>query len=266
MKIKNIIITAVLVSMVGLLFYGAVTWTQAKSNSGYHQSNQGYGNSGNEGFAGGHQNDVSTSQSRGRNSKRSTDEVVISSGTLTQAEKDALLFMYEEEKLARDVYTALYEQWGLSVFQNIIASEQAHMDSVKTLLVHYSLSEPAAQSPGVFTNQDLQALYDQLIAKGKLSTTDAVLVGGAIEEIDILDLRERISLTDKQDIEQTFNNLMNGSISHLNAFAQNYQNITGLTYTPQYMTMDEYQSLSTENGNGQGRGSGGGYRGGKPHN
>jgi hypothetical protein len=138
------------------------------------------------------------------------------------------------------------------------------MDSVKTLLVHYSLSEPVAQSPGVFTNQDLQALYDQLIAKGKLSTTDAVLVGGAIEEIDILDLRERISLTDKQDIEQTFNNLMNGSINHLNAFAQNYQNITGLTYTPQYMTMDEYQSLST--GNGQGRGSGGGYRGGKPHN
>jgi len=264
MKIKNIIIATVLVSIVSLLFYGAVTWTQAKSNSGYNQSNHGYGNAGNEGYAGDHQNGLSASQSRGRNSERSTDKVAVSSGTLTQAEEDALLFMYEEEKLARDVYTALYEQWGLSVFQNIIASEQAHMDSVKTLLVHYGLSEPVAQSPGVFTNQDLQALYDQLIAKGKLSTTDAVLVGGAVEEIDILDLRDRISLTDKPDIEQTFNNLMNGSINHLKAFAQNYQIITGLTYTPQYMTMDEYQSLSTENG--QGKGSGGGYRGGKPHN
>lgn len=261
MKIKNIIIVAVLVSMVGLLLYGAVTWTQAKSNTDYNQAKHGYGNSENGDNAVNHSKDISISQPRGRNSERSSDLITDVTGTLTQAEEDALFYMYEEEKLARDVYTALYEQWELPVFQNIIASEQAHMDSVKTLLVRYGLSEPASQIPGVFTNQDLQALYDQLITKGKLSTTDAILVGGAIEEIDILDLRERISLTDKPDIKQTFTNLMNGSINHLNAFAQNYQKITGLTYTPQYMTMDEYQSLFTENG--QGKGSGGGYRGGR---
>lgn len=85
---------------------------------------------------------------------------------ITQAEKDGLLQMREEEKLARDVYTALYAQWQLPVFGNIIKSEQTHMDAVKNLLTTFGLPDPAANQPaGVFTNPELQALYDDLVAQ-----------------------------------------------------------------------------------------------------
>ncbi|MDK2464101.1 MAG: DUF2202 domain-containing protein, partial [Candidatus Korarchaeota archaeon] len=55
-------------------------------------------------------------------------------GDLAEEEIQGLLYMREEEKLARDVYLTLYEKWGLPIFQNIARSEQTHMDAVKTLL------------------------------------------------------------------------------------------------------------------------------------
>ncbi len=58
---------------------------------------------------------------------------------LSDAEKEALLYMREEEKLAHDVYVTLSSQWasslgGEDVFARIIQSELAHMDAVAGLL------------------------------------------------------------------------------------------------------------------------------------
>jgi hypothetical protein len=104
---------------------------------------------------------------------------------LTAAEAEGLIYMREEEKLARDVYLALYEQWGMPVFQNIAGSEQAHMDSVLMLLDQYELADPAAgKGAGEFTNPLFQSLYEQLAAQGGLSQADALKVGATIEELD----------------------------------------------------------------------------------
>lgn len=190
---------------------------------------------------------------------------------LSQAEADALLFMREEEKLARDVYAVLYQAWGLPVFENIQASEQMHMDSLKTLLDVYGLADPASAQAGVFTNPDLQALYDQLTAQGSLSIAEALKAGGAIEEIDILDLRQRLAETDNADIIQVYNNLLAGSENHLRAFVNNYERQTGEVYQPQYLSLEDYQTIvSVASGNGQanrggnGRRNGGGGGGGRP--
>jgi hypothetical protein len=43
----------------------------------------------------------------------------IATTDLSEAEAEGLSFMREEEKLARDVYLMLYEQWGIRIFQNI---------------------------------------------------------------------------------------------------------------------------------------------------
>ena len=75
---------------------------------------------------------------------------------------------------------------------------------------------------GVFENAELQSLYNQLIAQGSQSLEQALLVGGAIEEIDILDLQERLAQTDQADIQLVFESLLNGSTNHLNAFSSNY--------------------------------------------
>lgn len=41
---------------------------------------------------------------------------------LNLGETDGLIFMREEEKLARDVYIAMYDNWGQRVFNNILGS------------------------------------------------------------------------------------------------------------------------------------------------
>jgi hypothetical protein len=173
---------------------------------------------------------------------------------LTQEEIEALLFMREEEKLARDVYSALYELWGQPVFQNIATSEQKHMDAVKLLLDRYNLADPALE-PGSFSDPDLGALYDQLVAQGSVSLEEALKVGAAIEEIDILDLEERLAQTDKADIQRVFNSLKRGSYNHLNAFARVLSMRTGETYQPQHLSADAYAAIVTgQAGNGYSNG------------
>ena len=61
--------------------------------------------------------------------------------SLEQVNVDGLLWMREEEKLARDVYLTLADLWGLRPFTNIARSEQSHMDSVAFLLDRYDIAE-----------------------------------------------------------------------------------------------------------------------------
>jgi hypothetical protein len=201
-----------------------------------------------------------------------------STAELSQYEIEALLFMREEEKLARDVYLFLYELWGQPVFQNIAGSEQAHMDSVLGLINAYGLTDPAAAEAGRFTNTELQALYDQLVEQGSLSLADALRVGALIEEVDILDLEQRLAVTTNAQIVQAFNNLLRGSYNHLRAFVTNLERFAGDTYQPQMMSLEAYESAmssSLQSGgygsraganDGYGNGGGAGGRGNRGSN
>lgn len=165
-------------------------------------------------------------------------------GAPSEAEREGLLYMREEEKLAHDVYLALYQKWGLPIFQNIAAGEQTHGDSVKTLIERYGLQDPAADKPaGVLANETLQQLYDQLVAEGSQSAADALRVGAAIEELDILDLQARLSQTTRADIRTVYQNLLQGSGNHLRAFTSNLMQRTGETYQPRYLSPEAYQAI-----------------------
>jgi hypothetical protein len=191
-----------------------------------------------------------------------------STGDLSEAEAQGLLYMREEEKLARDLYTTFYTAWGLPIFQNIATSEQVHMDAVKVLLDRYGLADPAQTQPGVFTDPDLQALYDQLLASGSQSVGAALKAGGAVEEVDILDLQSCLEETDQADIQQVYTNLERGSENHLRAFVNTLLRQTGETYQPQYLSPEVYQAIldGTLPGSRQGWGNpgeGGGPGGGR---
>ncbi len=150
-------------------------------------------------------------------SETASPALSIVNSSLSAEEAASLLYMREEEKLARDVYNALYAVSGQPVFSNIAASEQTHMDAIKVLLDRYGLPDPAL-GPGQFSNPDLQALYDQLVAQGSRSLTDALKVGVAIEELDIRDLQTRMDQTDNADIQLVYSRLMIASNNHLQAF------------------------------------------------
>ena len=138
---------------------------------------------------------------------------------LSSIEKDGLIYMRLEEKLARDVYLTLGKTYNQKMFVNIPESEQRHMDAVKALLDKYEIADPVTDNEiGSFTNADFKKLYDNLVEKGQTSFKDAMLVGKEIEEMDIKDIVERIEQTDNPDIKSVYENLKQGSENHLRAF------------------------------------------------
>lgn len=138
---------------------------------------------------------------------------------LSQEERDGLIHMRIEEKLARDVYIVMGNLWNHKIFLNIQLSEQKHMEAVKKLLDKYSVPDPlTTDSVGVFPDPQFQLLYDQLIQQGSVSLQDALLAGKAIEELDIADLVYQLSFVDNPDIIKVYQNLKAASESHLAAF------------------------------------------------
>ena len=170
----------------------------------------------------------------------------IALGELSDEELTGLLLMREEEKLARDVYIALYDLHGLNVFNNISNSEQTHTDAVLALLERYDIADPVGTNElGVFTDQDLQMLYDTLVAAGTPSLMDALFVGAKIEELDIADIeRLKNEVVDNDDIVLVYDNLLMGSRNHLRAFDKQITN-NGWTYEPEFITQEQYDEIVT---------------------
>lgn len=148
---------------------------------------------------------------------------------LSQEERDGLIHMRIEEKLARDVYIVMGELWNHKVFLNIQLSEQKHMEAVKRLLDKYSVPDPlTTDSVGVFPDLQFQQLYDNYILQGTQSLNEALLVGKAIEELDIADLMFQLTFVDNPDIIRVYQNLKAASENHLAAFIKCLNVSTGL--------------------------------------
>ena len=158
-----------------------------------------------------------------------------------------LQYMREEEKLARDVYLVLYEEWGAQVFSNIAAAEQTHTDAVADKIEKYGLLDPVVDdSIGAFVNSFLLEKFYELVAKGQFSELEALMVGAFIEELDIIDLQEAIDETDESDIIELYSNLMRGSRNHLRAFVELIEEATGEEYTAQLLDQEVVDAIVSE--------------------
>lgn len=165
-------------------------------------------------------------------------------GELTIEDQDGLLWMREEEKLARDLYRTLGDHWDLQIFSNIASSELKHMDAVAELLELFGLQDPVGDlGVGQFSDPELQNLYDQLLKQGLQSVQEALMVGGAVEEIDILDLKGLLAVTEDESIRVVYENLLAGSENHLQSFSKVYLRQTGLVYEAQYLSSEELEQI-----------------------
>ena len=170
-----------------------------------------------------------------------TEEMLL---PLDYEEEQSLIYMREEEKLARDVYLTFYEQWEDTVFANIAESEQTHTDTIEDMLEKYGLPDPVVDDTiGVFVNSFLLEKYYELVAKGQVSELDALMVGAFIEELDIIDLQEAVDQTDEGDLEQLYSNLMRGSRNHLRAFAERIEEVTGEDYSAQLLDQEAVDAI-----------------------
>ena len=208
---------------------------------------------------------------------------------LTDAQKYALAYMWNEEKLAQDIYLALNDLWDQQTLYNIATnSEVRHEAAVEDLVqkydinitnlenyeIRYSEEELRALEPGKYAVPKIQELYDALYAKGSQSAQDALEVGCIVEVTDVDDLNRYIEIADgKEDLVETFEFLRSGSYNHYWAFDRALRSMgvndgccsLGEEYCK---TEEEYPSSNGQgngqgNGNGQNSGNGNGYRGGR---
>ncbi len=190
----------------------------------------------------------------------SLQNVFVETGDLKEGEMESLLKMKEEEKLARDVYYALYEKWGNIVFSRISNAENNHMNAIINLLKYYNSSDTIVGEVGVFYSAEVHALYNELVANGSISIEEALKTGAMIEEMDIKDLRDAIELTTNTNIIIVFENLERGSRNHLRSF-YNQLSALGIVYTPVFISQEDYDQIVNSpiekgkqyKGNGQGK-------------
>ena len=155
---------------------------------------------------------------------------------LTDDQKFTLAYMWNEEKLAKDLYLALNDVWPQATLSNIATkSETTHEAMVETLVAAYDINitnlvdyekayseeELLALAPGEFAIPKLQKLYDTLYADGAASAQDALEAGCKVEVTDINDLTAYIAVVDGvDDIVSTFESLRSDSQMHYGKFDQ----------------------------------------------
>jgi len=175
----------------------------------------------------------------------------VTVGVLTDEQEQMLLFIFEEEKMARDVYRTLYDKWGADFFDNIIQSEQKHKDAIEKLLVNYGISYTDEDITGAFADETIQSLYDSLVAAGEESLVAALDVGMFIEDFDIADLTESLAHFSANDVTTVLGNLVKGSENHLRAFYNNQLTINQeYSYEPVYISLELYNDILAATGNG----------------
>ncbi|TWU08574.1 DUF2202 domain-containing protein [Stieleria varia] len=167
--------------------------------------------------------------------------------------------MWEEEKLARDVYNRLAQTSKLMIFRNISRAESQHMQSIERVMRTGAGNGATLQDvPGVFSYPEYQQLYQSLVASGTQNPLAALMVGAKVEEMDIADLRQLLTRTNDAQVRQVLQHLMRGSQNHLRAFASQIA-IQGGTYNAEFLTQAEFDQTARGSGTGsgqQGRGQG----------
>ena len=193
-----------------------------------------------------------------------------SSATLDNIEASHLTFMREEEKLARDVYLTLAEQYpNQQVFSRIATrSEQTHTDTMRDKLDQFNLPDPNPEtnslptSLGVFTGAEwgwyFREKFEALTTQSMKSELASLYVGAFIEELDMHDIAvcpqvmiDRgytspcgLQYTDESALQTAYTSLISGSESHLRSYVGQIEAVIGVgNYEAQYLTQSEVDTI-----------------------
>ncbi len=163
---------------------------------------------------------------------------------ISQELTNTLAYMGNEERLAYDVYNALYQQYGTKQFTNVATNgEYQHIGAVQQLIQKYNLDDTLsftnvvdplgylntpieAMDAGLYDVPEIQALYNNLMARAT-DEIEALKVGCIIEVVDVNDLTHDIALAESEnatDIVTVFNFLRDGSYNHYWSFDKGLKN------------------------------------------
>jgi hypothetical protein len=184
------------------------------------------------------------------NAEQSSAEQILNAYpvyAVTEEIKAAMAYLWNEEKLARDLYMTLYQLDNLTLkpLYNISTNaESQHVNSMTAVLEKYDVSPDyyldsanngtnAVENSGfdqeqinaieddTFVNPEITNLYNTLLSQGSVSEIAALQVGCMVEVTDVEDLNADIALVEgagAEDLVKIYENLRQGSYNHYWAF------------------------------------------------
>ena len=173
---------------------------------------------------------------------------------LTKEEILEIKHMREEGKLVRDVYRTLSETTNSYVFNHIPMSEEQHMANLKhmdafdKLIDRYNLEDPVKNEAeiGVYNDESLTKLYNELIKKGQKSDRDAYEVGAMVEDINMFNLIKYGKKTDKADLKFAYSTVLTQSKTHMGDLVITLKEEGG-TFKPTHLSQKQFEEAFLNN-------------------
>ena len=156
--------------------------------------------------------------------------------------RDLFLKLYQEEKMAYDLYGEFYERWSLSVFNTVQQREAKHVWCVERIMDNYGYKYRTNKNTGLYQDKEIQKIYDEFTVKGCISDLAALEAAAYIKEKHIASLRERIRYQEDGYVVKVIFLMENAAQSHLKAFVNSIR-LSGSDYSPQFLTDDEFNNI-----------------------
>lgn len=156
--------------------------------------------------------------------------------------RELFLKLYQEEKLAYDLYGEFYERWSLGVFNKVQQREAKHVWCVERIMDNYGFDYNTNTIAGSYPDRDIQKIYDDLTVKGCISDLAALEAAAYIKEKHISQLRERIRYQEDEYVVKVIFLMESAAQSHLRAFVKSIR-LSGSDYSPVFLTDDEFSRI-----------------------
>lgn len=163
---------------------------------------------------------------------------------LTVRDVDDLNYLYDEERLAHDIYIELADKWELSIFENIAKSEKRHFEYLLVIYEKYGIPVPKTFD-GFYNYPELNIMYDRFFEGGTMTLESSLTLAANFEEYDIADLERYLKHTQNVDLILVYNSLLEGSKNHLRAIHRNLKK-HGFDYEPIFLERRHFRQIMKE--------------------
>jgi hypothetical protein len=160
---------------------------------------------------------------------------------ISAVDETALLKIWQDQKLSRDLYQSFYTAYSLPIYANMLSDAQHHMDFMHILLGKFGVSVPQDVA-GLFADQEAQNLFDLMLNAGNGSAVEALRQGAAAEDMTIADLQILLPQTDNLEIQIIYQNLLKSARNHLRLIIKELSQ-AGIDYDPQYISDDDFAAI-----------------------
>jgi len=152
-------------------------------------------------------------------------------------------WMYDQEKLARDLANKFLSRWGDPEFLTTAAAEQRHMDELLAVMNLYGL-DPLIQTDtdGEFGDERHSDAFSSLMSRGWQSQRDAYIAAAYLEEWDIQEFTASIADSGETRLTEVYSWLLAGAREQLRFLVSRVLG-HGSSYEAQILSQSEVDAI-----------------------